>query len=61
MGDIIDYTLRSTIDWDMKAEGIGFKPFIFSLTNNYPAMYQQYRFTMVNGNEGAVPQLQWGP
>jgi len=49
VGDVIDYTLRSTIDWDMKTEGIGFKPFIFSLTNNYPSMYQQYRFTKENG------------
>lgn len=29
VGDIIDYTIRSTIDWDMKTEGVGFKPFIF--------------------------------
>jgi hypothetical protein len=49
VGDIIDYTLRSTIDWDMKTEGIGFTPFIFSFANNYPTMYQQYRFTMANG------------
>src|SRR5678809_1716223 len=41
VGDVIDYTLRSTINWDMKTDGVGFKPFIFSLTNNYPAMYQQ--------------------
>ncbi len=65
VGDIIDYILRSTIDWDMKAEGIGFKPFIFSLTNNYPTMYQQYRFTMVNGmkvqyrNYNGAPNLQF--
>ncbi len=49
VGDIIDYTLKSTINWDMKTEGIAFKPFIFSLANNYPTMYQQYRFTMANG------------
>ncbi|MEO8406554.1 MAG: DUF3857 domain-containing protein, partial [Chitinophagaceae bacterium] len=49
VGDIIDYTIKSTIDWDMRQNGIGFTPFIFSLTNNYPAMYQQYRFTMANG------------
>ena len=67
VGDIIDYTLRSTIDWDMKAEGIGFRPFIFSLTNNYPAMYQQYRFTMVNGmkvqyrNYNGAPNLRFDP
>lgn len=48
-GDIIDYTINSTIDWDMKENGIGFTPFIFSLTNSYPAMYQQYRFVMANG------------
>jgi len=67
VGDIIDYTLRSTIDWDMKAEGIGFRPFIFSLTNNYPALYQQYRFTMVNGmkvqyrNYNGAPNLRFDP
>lgn len=49
VGDIIDYTIYSTIDWDMKASGIGFTPFIFSLNNNYPTMYQHYRFTMANG------------
>lgn len=49
VGDIIDYTIHSTIDWDMRESGIGFTPFIFSLTNNYPAMYQQYRFVMANG------------
>ena len=49
VGDIIDYTIRSTIDWDMKENGIGFTPFIFSLTNSYPTMYQQYRFVMANG------------
>lgn len=49
VGDIIDYTLRSSFDWDMKTSGINFVPFIFSLANNYPTMYQQYRFTMANG------------
>lgn len=48
-GDIIDYTINSTLAWDMKTEGINFTPFIFSLSNNYPTMYQQYRFTMANG------------
>ncbi|MEP7237672.1 MAG: DUF3857 domain-containing protein, partial [Ferruginibacter sp.] len=49
VGDIIDYTINSTLDWDMKTEGINFTPFIFSLANNYPTLYQQYRFTMANG------------
>jgi hypothetical protein len=49
IGDIIDYTISSTLDWDMKTEGINFTPFIFSLSNNYPTLYQQYRFTMANG------------
>ena len=49
VGDIIDYSINSTLDWDMKAEGINFTPFIFSLSNNYPTLYQQYRFTMANG------------
>ncbi len=49
VGDIIDYTINSTLDWDMKTEGINFTPFIFSLSNNYPTLYQQYRFTMANG------------
>ena len=49
VGDIIDYNVRSTIDWDMRTEGIGFTPFIFSLANNYPTLYQQYRFTLVDG------------
>ena len=34
VGDVIDYTLRSTIDWDMKENGVGFTPFIFSLISN---------------------------
>ena len=29
IGDIIDYTINSTLDWDMKTEGINFTPFIF--------------------------------
>ena len=49
VGDIIDYTVSSGLDWDMKTEGIDFTPFIFSLANNYPTIYQQYRFTMANG------------
>lgn len=49
VGDIIDFTISSSLDWDMKTEGINFTPFIFSLSNNYPTMYQQYRFTMANG------------
>src|SRR5215204_824879 len=49
VGDIIDYNIRSTFDWDMRSEGIGFTPFIFSLANNYPTVYQQYRFTLVDG------------
>ncbi len=49
VGDIIDYTVRSTIDWDMKTDGVQFTPFIFSLSNAYPTLYQQYRFTMANG------------
>ncbi len=49
VGDIIDYTINSTLDWDMKTAGINFTPFIFSLSNNYPTLYQQYRFTMANG------------
>jgi len=49
VGDIIDYNVRSTIDWDMRTEGIAFTPFIFSLANNYPTLYQQYRFTLVDG------------
>lgn len=49
VGDIIDYTINSNLEWDMKTAGINFTPFIFSLSNNYPTMYQQYRFTMANG------------
>ena len=49
VGDIIDYTVRSTFNWDMKTDGVQFTPFIFSLANNYPTLYQQYRFTMANG------------
>jgi len=49
VGDIIDYNVRSTFDWDMRTEGIAFTPFIFSLANNYPTLYQQYRFTLVDG------------
>lgn len=49
VGDIIDYTIHSSIDWDMKVDGIGFTPFIFSLNNTYPTMYQHYRFVMANG------------
>jgi hypothetical protein len=67
IGDIIDYTLKSTINWDMKIDGVGFKPFIFSLANNYPTLYQQYRFTMVNGmkvqyrNYNGAPNLRFDP
>ena len=49
IGDIIDYTIRSSIDWDLRENGIEFHPFIFSLANSYPTMYQMYRFNMVNG------------
>src|SRR4051794_19801110 len=33
----------------MKQSGIEFTPFIFSLANTYPTLYQQYRFTMADG------------
>jgi hypothetical protein len=49
IGDIVDYTIKSSFDWDMKQEGIEFTPFIFSLANTYPTMFQQYRFTMADG------------
>ena len=49
VGDIIDYTVKSSFDWDMRSEGIQFTPFLFSLSNNYPTMYQVYRFTMADG------------
>ena len=67
VGDIIDYTISSTLDWDMKTEGINFTPFIFSLSNNYPTMYQQYRFTMANGMKvkyrsfNGAPNLKFDP
>ena len=65
VGDIIDYTVRSTFDWDMKTDGISFTPFIFSLANDYPTMYQVYRFTMANGmkvkyrNYNGAPSLRF--
>jgi hypothetical protein len=49
VGDIIDYSIKSTINWDMRENGVGFTPFIFSLANTYSTMYQQYRFTMADG------------
>jgi hypothetical protein len=67
IGDIVDYTLNSTLDWDMKTEGINFTPFIFSLSNNYPTLYQQYRFTMANGMKvkyrsyNGAPNLKFDP
>ncbi len=67
VGDIIDYTVSSTLDWDMKSEGINFTPFIFSLSNNYPTLYQQYRFTMANGMKvkyrsyNGAPNLKFDP
>lgn len=66
-GDIIDYTVNSTLDWDMKTEGINFTPFIFSLANSYPTLYQQYRFTMANGMKvkyrsfNGAPNLKFDP
>ncbi|HEX8314835.1 MAG TPA: DUF3857 domain-containing protein, partial [Flavisolibacter sp.] len=61
VGDIIDYTVRSTIDWDMKEHGIEFTPFIFSLANEYPTMYQMYRFSMVNGMKVRFKGLNGAP
>ncbi len=49
VGDIIDYTVKSSFDWDMRTEGIQFTPFLFSLSNNYPTMFQVYKFTMADG------------
>jgi hypothetical protein len=67
VSDIIDYTVKSTIDWDMKTAGIQFTPFIFSLSNDYPTIYQQYRFTMANGmkvkyrNYNGAPNIKFDP
>ncbi len=61
VGDIIDYTVRSTIDWDMQEQGIEFTPFVFSLANSYPTMYQMYRFSMVNGMKVRYKGLNGAP
>jgi hypothetical protein len=61
VGDIIDYTVRSTIDWDMAEYGIEFTPFMFSLANTYPTMYQMYRFSMVNGMKVRFKGLNGAP
>lgn len=67
VGDIIDYTIKSTYDWDMKKEGIEFTPFIFSLANTYPTLYQQYRFTMADGMKvkyrafNGAPNIKYDP
>lgn len=67
VGDIIDYTIKSTYDWDMKQEGIQFTPFIFSLANTYPTMFQQYRFTMADGMKvkyrayNGAPNIKYDP
>lgn len=67
VGDIIDYTVKSTYDWDMRKEGIEFTPFIFSLSNTYPTMYQQYRFTMADGMKvkyrafNGAPNIKYDP
>lgn len=61
VGDIIDYTVRSTIDWDLREHGIEFTPFIFSLANEYPTMYQLYRFSMVNGMKVRFKGLHGAP
>ena len=67
VGDIVDYTIKSSYDWDMKQEGIEFTPFIFSLANNYPTMFQQYRFTMADGMKvryrafNGAPNIKYDP
>lgn len=66
IGDIIDYSISSTLAWDMKSEGINFTR-LFSLSNNYPTLYQQYRFTMANGMKvkyrsfNGAPNLKFDP
>jgi hypothetical protein len=67
VGDIVDYTIKSTYDWDMKQEGIQFTPYIFSLANTYPTMFQQYRFTMADGMKvkyrayNGAPNIKYDP
>jgi len=67
VGDIVDYTIKSSYDWDMKQEGIQFTPFIFSLANTYPTMFQQYRFTMADGMKvkyrayNGAPNIKYDP
>jgi hypothetical protein len=67
VGDIVDYTIKTTYDWDMKQEGIQFTPFIFSLANTYPTMFQQYRFTMADGMKvkyrayNGAPNIKYDP
>lgn len=61
IGDIIDYTVRSTIDWDLREQGIEFHPFVFSLAKEYPTMYQTYRFSMVNGMKVRFKGLNGAP
>jgi hypothetical protein len=67
VGDIVDFTVKSSYDWDMKQEGIEFTPFIFSLANTYPTMFQQYRFTMADGMKvkyrayNGAPNIKYDP
>lgn len=67
VGDIVDFTIKSSYDWDMKQEGIQFTPFIFSLANTYPTMFQQYRFTMADGMKvqyrafNGAPNIKYDP
>jgi len=67
VGDIVDYTVQSSYDWDMRENGIEFTPFIFSLANTYPTMFQQYRFTMADGMKvryrayNGAPNIKYDP
>ncbi|HYF29651.1 MAG TPA: DUF3857 domain-containing protein [Chitinophagaceae bacterium] len=61
IGDIIDYSYASAIDVPLE-KGYGeFTPYIFTLTYNYPVVYQKFQFDLDKGTNAMFKSYNGAP
>ena len=61
IGDIIDYSYASAIDVPLE-KGYGeFTPYIFTLTYNYPVLYQKFQFDLDKGTNAMFKSYNGAP
>ncbi|HLK30517.1 MAG TPA: DUF3857 domain-containing protein [Puia sp.] len=61
IGDIVDYHFESAEDMEL-AKGYGeFTPYIFTLTYNYPVLYQKFQFDLDKGTDASFKSYNGAP